>query len=308
MKNFFYILIIVFVVVSLFIVKDDIFRLWEVIQNPESNPQEVVLEALPPTIGGKASQDIKPETTVALQVKKAAPSAPGAIKVIKPEVITAVDLSLNKIVELTNIERASAGLKPLVLNIKLASSTQNKTTDMLSQQYFEHIGPDGKSASNWIEAENYAYVVIGENLAMGDFSNENDLVQAWMNSPGHRANILNKHFTEIGVGALKGPFEGRQIWISVQHFGRPLADCPIVDQALKDKIEAQRASLDGLGYELEIKKIKIDSEIPFGPEYEVDIGEYNSKVKVYNDLIQLIKTDTNIYNQSVQAFNACVAS
>ena len=266
MRNFFYILIIIFVIISLFMVKDDIFRLIEVIQNPENNPQEVVLEALPPN-GGKASQDIKPETVVALQVKKTAPSAPGAIKVIKPEVITAVDLNLNKIVELTNVERARAGLKPLALSTKLISSAENKTTDMLSRQYFEHIGPDGKSASSWIEAENYAYVTIGENLAMGDFSNESDLVQAWMNSPGHRANILNKHFTEIGVGVLKGSFEGRQIWISVQHFGRPLTDCPIVDQALKDKIEAQRASLDGLGYELEIKKAKIDSEIPFGPEY-----------------------------------------
>ena len=68
---------------------------------------------------------------------------------------------------------------------------------------------------------------------MGNFKNDQDLVSAWLNSPGHRANILNTRFTEIGTAVLKGFYEGREVWMAVQEFGLPLSSCPNPDSKVK---------------------------------------------------------------------------
>src|SRR6185369_15716694 len=120
-----------------------------------------------------------------------------------------------------------SGLPALKENALLDKAAKKKLDDMFAQQYFEHINPQGKGPSDLAKSVGYDYIAIGENLALGNFKNDAELVQAWMDSPGHRANILNKQYTEIGVAVGQGTYEGKKTWLAVQEFGRPTSSCPV---------------------------------------------------------------------------------
>ncbi len=111
-------------------------------------------------------------------------------------------------------------LKPLAYSPVLEAAALNKADDMIAKGYFAHNSPDGKQPWDWIREAGYEYVYAGENLAI-NFADSIDVYQAWMNSPGHRANILNQHYTEIGIGARKTYVDGRESIIVVQMFGSP---------------------------------------------------------------------------------------
>ncbi len=104
----------------------------------------------------------------------------------------------------------------------LAQAAQSKANDMLAKQYFAHNTPSGETPWTFIKAAGYSYVTAGENLAI-DFTEAESIQSAWMNSPGHRANIMNKSFQEIGIGIAKGMYNGHQTTIVVQMFGTPIA-------------------------------------------------------------------------------------
>ncbi|AFZ34162.1 SCP-like extracellular [Stanieria cyanosphaera PCC 7437] len=106
---------------------------------------------------------------------------------------------INQVLELTNAERTKAGLKPLKLNSKLVNAAQNHSKNMAEDDFFSHTGEDGSSVSDRVQDAGYQYSRVGENIAAGQKTAE-QVVQGWMNSPGHRANILNSNFTEIGIG------------------------------------------------------------------------------------------------------------
>ena len=106
---------------------------------------------------------------------------------------------IEKVVELTNAEREKAGLQPLKINNQLANAAQDHSNDMAQDDFFSHTGADGSSVSDRVEDSGYQYSTTGENIAAGQTSAE-EVVEGWMNSPGHRANILNPDYTEIGVG------------------------------------------------------------------------------------------------------------
>lgn len=127
--------------------------------------------------------------------------------------------------ELTNQSRQDYNIPKLTYNNKLQEAAQNKANDMLAKQYFSHNTPSGQTPWDFIKNSQYSYVAAGENLAVDFFEAEN-VEQAWMNSPGHRANILNRHFEEIGVGVSMGQFEGHTAIFVVQMFGTP-AEQPI---------------------------------------------------------------------------------
>jgi len=99
----------------------------------------------------------------------------------------------------TNRHRAEFNLKPLTLNPALSNVADVKAADLFSQQYFEHVSPDGIGVADLVAQVDYDYLLVGENLALGNFESDADLVQAWMDSPGHRANILKAGFTEVGL-------------------------------------------------------------------------------------------------------------
>jgi uncharacterized YkwD family protein len=108
-----------------------------------------------------------------------------------------------KVVDLVNQEREKQGLKPLTLNKKLSDVARTKSKDMMDKGYFDHNSPTYGSPFDMMKQFGIEYTTAGENIAKGQQSPE-DVMNAWMNSDGHRKNILNPDFTEIGVGYVKG--------------------------------------------------------------------------------------------------------
>lgn len=214
----------------------------------------------------------------------------------------------SKIIAQTNVQRYNNGtLPPLIENPQLASAAFAKATDMFLNQYFEHVSPSGAGPGELVKNHGYAYIVSGENLILGNFKDEADLVQRWMDSPGHRDNILNDRFTEIGVAVVKGLYEGKIAWIGVQEFGLPLSACQTPDESLKQQIDANKASLEGLAPKIEAKKDEINHTNPRSPEYNQKVDQYNGMVEQFNVLNQATKDLVNKYNGQVSVFNKCVA-
>ena len=103
------------------------------------------------------------------------------------------------VVDQTNTDRISEKKPPLQINPLLAKAAQLKAEDMAKRSYFSHEGPSGETPWTWFDKVGYKYVYAGENLAL-DFYDSSEVNRAWLNSPKHRANILAKNFTDIGVG------------------------------------------------------------------------------------------------------------
>ncbi len=131
------------------------------------------------------------------------------------------------VVEETNEERADSNLVALKRNKTLDEAAQLKANDMAKHSYFSHNSPSGVTPWYWFEAADYNYVHAGENLAV-HFSDSSELVEAWMDSPTHRANIMNGNYQEIGIGTAKGTYEGFDTVFVVQLFGTPAAAAPVV--------------------------------------------------------------------------------
>lgn len=151
----------------------------------------------------------------------------------------------------TNTQRVRAGAASLHLSEALNRAAEQKAQGMFARQYFSHVSPDGKDAGDFVKAAHYASLRVGENLAVGNFANDEALVQAWMESPGHRANILEPRYTEIGIAAVPGMFEGRQTWMAVQVFALPRSACRALDEKLAARIAEQKRTYEALGAEAE---------------------------------------------------------
>lgn len=217
-------------------------------------------------------------------------------------------LSINRVITYTNEERKVNGeLPPLKENKILNESAKQKLEDMFDEQYFDHISPDRKNMSNLAEENSYEYILIGENLAMGNFKDNEALVDAWMASSGHRANILNKNYTEIGVAVGQGQFEGRNVWMAVQHFGTPKSVCPSIDNALYGIILINKGKIGDMSGDLEKRQENIkNGAIYRGMSFYEQITSYNKLVSDYNNLISETKEKIEEYNKQVQIFNSCL--
>jgi uncharacterized protein YkwD len=126
------------------------------------------------------------------------------LKIEDGELVTVRDRRGNtafqqELLRLTNAERAKRGLKPLSLSTKLSQAAQNHASDMVQRRYFDHTSPDGSKPRDRAKAVGYIGSYVGENIAAGQTS-ANAVVASWMESKGHRDNILNKNFKEIGFG------------------------------------------------------------------------------------------------------------
>jgi hypothetical protein len=130
-----------------------------------------------------------------------------------------------EIIALTNTERAQNSVGQLTENALLDAAAQAKANDMAAKGYFSHVGPDGKQPWAWIAGAGYRYQDAGENLAVR-FVDSTDVVNAWMASPTHRANIVKPVYTDIGVGVAQGMYQGEPATFVVQYFGTPLSSVP----------------------------------------------------------------------------------
>lgn len=124
------------------------------------------------------------------------------------------------LVDLANNDRAGENEQALTVNTKLAEAAQEKANDMAEKGYFAHVSPDGRDSWSWFKDVGYSFSYAGENLAV-NFTDSKDVEQAWMNSPTHRANILNGKFTEVGIATAEGEYHGKHAIFVVQMFGRP---------------------------------------------------------------------------------------
>lgn len=221
-------------------------------------------------------------------------------------------LSINGVLTWTNNNRQEQGTKLLKLDANLNSAAQAKIEDMFANQYFEHVSPTGLGPSHWVDNAGYEYVSVGENLALGNYDGDRALVTAWMNSPGHRANILNESFEEIGIAVKKGMFDGAETWLAVQIFAKPLASCPVVNKTLEATIEKNQAQLKIWDTEIITLQVKLEKSKPRGRSSQAEIDQYNALVyeynqlaKNYNALTEETKALVDQYNAQVNAFNAC---
>ncbi|MGK0467686.1 CAP domain-containing protein [Clostridium sp.] len=138
---------------------------------------------------------------------KEAPAEVTPVKEAPPKETPAPTLSEankleNEVVVLVNQERAKLGLAPLKNNVDLSNVARYKSEDMRDKNYFSHTSPTYGSPFDMMKQFGIDYMAAGENIAMGQ-PTAAEVMKSWMNSLGHKANILSENFTEIGVGVAK---------------------------------------------------------------------------------------------------------
>lgn len=146
---------------------------------------------------------------------------------------------------LTNQDRAEAGIDTLIEDAQLARAAQMKAEDMAAKGYFSHVDPEGRQPWYWMDRAGYDYTYAGENLAV-NFTDSEDVQEAWMKSPTHHANIVKSQYTRIGIGVAQGTYQGKETTFVVQFFATPRANAafqvatagPVADAPASEEEEA----------------------------------------------------------------------
>ena len=159
------------------------------------------------------------------------------ITVIKQTGLLAEIIS-SVLVEQTNVNRTTLGINELRVNPILEAAAKLKATDMATRSYFAHTSPEGLTPWSWLEAVGYSFLTAGENLAV-NFVDSEDVTNAWMASPSHKANIVNGNFTEIGVATAKGTYKGKDAIFVVQFFGKPVVSSVLAETEAPTTIEPE---------------------------------------------------------------------
>ncbi|SEG04737.1 CAP domain-containing protein [Paenibacillus sp. UNC499MF] len=177
------------------------------VQTPSAPAPEKKPEAQKPSVPAAKPSTPAPETEAPVSTPKptAKPSAPAATPAPKPVEKPAASQSeyADQVVTLVNQERAKAGLKPLASDSALAAMALDKAKDMYTNNYFDHNSPTYGSPFDMMKSYGISYTYAGENIAQGQRTPQ-DVMNSWMNSPGHRQNILSPNFTKIGVAYYNG--------------------------------------------------------------------------------------------------------
>ncbi len=135
---------------------------------------------------------------------------------VLPEVLTTEQI---KLINLTNDLRAKNYLPSLKEEVLLDKSAYFKAEDMAVNKYFSHTGPDNHNLAYFLNQAGYPYNVAGENLAMG-FTSAEEVLAAWIKSPTHYANLLDRDYEELGVGLEMGNYGGESVVYVAEHFGQ----------------------------------------------------------------------------------------
>ena len=125
-----------------------------------------------------------------------------------------IEITRQNVLAKMNAYRAEAGLPPLREDPRLTRAAEDRMRDMEEGSYWSHESPDGLSPFAWLTARDYSFAAAAENLAAG-FETVGFLVSSWMESPGHRANIVSPAYEDCGIaiidGSTKGPATGKSI-------------------------------------------------------------------------------------------------
>lgn len=161
----------------------------------------------------QTSQSVQVETTPTVRVETVSSPKPQAQTVLATNPTT--PSYLTELLELTNAERQRIGLAPLVLSTTLNSAAQRHAEDLVRSGIFSHTGSDGSQPSDRALDAGYPFRYVGENIAAGG-STASMTMQQWMNSAGHRDNILKAEYTEVGFGYVADPNTPyRHYWVQV---------------------------------------------------------------------------------------------
>jgi hypothetical protein len=143
--------------------------------------------------------------------------------------ILGIEIASSVLVDLTNESRLANNEQPLVRSEVLDRAAQLKGEDMSRYGYFAHNSPTGVTPWHWFKVAGYPFIYAGENLAI-DFTDSTELEKAWLESPSHRANLLNVKFREIGIATIEGIYEGNPTIFVVQMFGTPAKVRAVVEK------------------------------------------------------------------------------
>lgn len=137
------------------------------------------------------------------------------------------DISITELLDETNEERDKAGLEPLALNKQLTQAAELKAEDMIENDYWAHVSPDGITPWKWYKDAGYEYSIAGENLAK-NYPSASATVAAWMASEAHRENVLRGEFDDVGFAVVQGMLEGEDTVLVVAEYGAEIAVTPEV--------------------------------------------------------------------------------
>jgi len=147
-----------------------------------------------------------------------------------------ISVTSDALLATTNAQRVAQHLPALNLNSQLSDAAYQKANDMLNQQYWDHVAPDGTSPWAWFSKVGYNYSYAGENLAK-NFTTADAATTAWMASPEHRINILDSNYTDVGFAVVTGTLKGENTWLIVALYGKP-AGAVAVDGAKTSAVTA----------------------------------------------------------------------
>jgi len=152
------------------------------------------------------------------------------------------NISNQELLILTNQQRQDNNLAALTDNPELDQAAANKAADMFSKDYWAHNAPDGTTPWVFIKSAGYNYIYAGENLARG-FNNASDVINAWMNSPEHRKNVLSQYYQNVGFAVATGKLGGEDTVLVVEELGSTnFAPAPVANGELKKPVVGAIAS------------------------------------------------------------------
>lgn len=142
------------------------------------------------------------------------------IKIKLPGILGyASNINDSDLLKFTNEKRVQNGFKEVVINDNLSRAAEAKAKYMFEHNFWAHVAPDGTEPWDFIIGSGYDYMYAGENLAK-DFQTSEGVVDAWMNSPSHKENLLNSNYDDIGLATVNGTLNGYETTLVVQMFGR----------------------------------------------------------------------------------------
>jgi hypothetical protein len=185
--------------------------------------------------------------------------------------VLGAEVASSVLIDLTNESRLENNQSPLLRNPKLDKAAELKGLDMADKEYFSHNSPEGVTPWHWFKEVGYTFLYAGENLAI-NFTDSSDVEKAWLNSPTHRANIMNVEFREIGMATVKGTYKNFPTIYIVQMFGTPAygktAELKNIDTVVQTKTYTKIAATRDMSTSTEEGDVKGVS-LKVGPTSEI---------------------------------------
>ena len=211
--------------------------------------------------------------------------------------VLGANIATDVLVDLANDSRAQNNIVPLVRNIKLDGAADLKASDMIAKGYFAHNSPEGLTPWYFIQKAGYNFNLAGENLAI-NYTDSKSVQGAWLDSPGHRANLMNSRFEEVGMAVQAGKYEGEDSIYVVQMFGTPSSAKKVESQPNTIAINTEVKKESAIKKELPKQKVllSVENKKPL-PKVEMivlenKISDKNIETKVVGQVLPAIKYST----------------